>query len=223
MIDLVFIVILLAACLIGARKGIIGAAAGLFGTLLAYLGAAKIAVPLLTPGLAKALLPQCEKVLLGSVGDSVRQAVQTPFAQATQSLDGLLEALHVPGHLFDAVGQKLVESGDSVLRAAAEVISRQVAPILAFLAGFLLCKLVLWALVHVIGGGLPVVRTINRGAGLLLGAVGGAAIVVALCLGVRAFAPQGFGGAFSQQAVEESMIGGAVYRLLPPSAPAAGS
>lgn len=217
MIDLLFIVILLAACLIGARKGVIGAVAGLFGTLLSYLGAAKIAVPLLSPGIAKAIFPQCEKMLLSTVGEGLRQAVEAPFAQAAQGLDGLLEALHVPSHLFDAVGQKLAESGDSVLSAAADVISRQVAPVIAFLAGFLLCKLVLWALVHVIGGGLPVVRTLNRGAGLLLGAVGGAAIILALCLGVRAFAPQGIGGAFSQQAVEDSLIGGAVYRMLPAS------
>lgn len=217
MIDLLFIVILLAACLIGARKGVIGAAAGLFGTLLSYLGAAKIAVPLLSPGIAKAILPQCEKMLLGTVGEGLRQAVEAPFTQAAQGLEGLLEALHVPPHLFDAIGRRLAESGESVLGAAADVISRQVAPVIAFLAGFLLCKLALWALVHVIGRGLPVVRTLNRGAGLLLGAAGGAAIILALCLGVRAFAPQGIGGAFSQQAVEESLIGGAVYRLLPSS------
>ena len=67
----------------------------------------------------------------------------------------------------------------------------------------------------VLGSHLPVVRTLNKGAGLLLGLVGGLAVVAALCVGIRAFAPQGVGGVFSLQSVEQSYIGGLVYGLLP--------
>ena len=40
MVDLIFVVIILAFALFGARRGFFGALAGLFGTLLSYLVAA---------------------------------------------------------------------------------------------------------------------------------------------------------------------------------------
>ena len=102
-----------------------------------------------------------------------------------------------------------------MLAAATQAVSQAVAPVIAFVIGFLLCKLALWVLACVLGSHLPVVRTLNKGAGLLLGLVGGLAVVAALCVGIRAFAPQGVGGVFSLQSVEQSYIGGLVYGLLP--------
>ena len=52
MVDLIFVVIILAFALFGARRGFFGALAGLFGTLLSYLVAAKAIVPALSPAVA---------------------------------------------------------------------------------------------------------------------------------------------------------------------------
>lgn len=215
MVDLIFILILLGACWMGARKGVFGAVAGLCGSLVSYLGAAKIAAPALSPAIAGMLEPRIQRMLLDTAGDKLAQAIQAPVSALSAELTPLMQALHIPENLFDAVRQNLQTSGQDLLSAAAQAISREMAPAIAFLIGFVLCKAVVWALVHLAGSRLPVVRVVNRGAGLALGAAGGLVIVVLLCLGMRAFAPQGVGGFFDQQTLAQSYIGGLVYSLFP--------
>lgn len=214
MVDLIFVVIILAFALFGARRGFFGALAGLFGTLLSYLVAAKAIVPALSPAVAGWIAPYCERMLLQAAGEEWAGAVEQPLDQIGQGLGEMLENMHLPAELADSVLQA-ADGGQTVLAAATQAVSQAVAPVIAFVIGFLLCKLALWALACVLGSHLPVVRTLNKGAGLLLGLVGGLAVVAALCVGIRAFAPQGVGGVFSLQSVEQSYIGGLVYGLLP--------
>ena len=73
-----------------------------------------------------------------------------------------------------------------------------------------------WISPHLAGCMTPLFRLPGcASSALLLGLVGGLAVVAALCVGIRAFAPQGVGGVFSLQSVEQSYIGGLVYGLLP--------
>lgn len=215
MIDLIFLAIFLIACWAGARKGVFGAAAGLCGSLISYLGAVKIIGPALTPMIAGILEPSVEKMLLQAAGDRLSQVIQGPAAALGAQLDSLMQSLRIPEHLFDAVRQNLQISGQDLLSAAAKAVSQEIAPVLAFLAGFALCKGVVWLLVYLAGSKLPVVRAVNHGAGLALGAAGGLLMILLLCLGMRALAPQGVGGFLDQQSLAQSHIGAFVYGLFP--------
>ena len=214
MVDLIFLAIFLGACWIGARKGVFGAAAGLCGSLISYVGAVKIAAPALTPMIAGILEPSVEKMLLRAGGDKLSQVIQGPAAALGAQLDSLMQSLRIPEHLFDAVRQNLQVSGQDLLSAAAKAVSQEIAPVLAFLVGFTLCKGAIWLLVR-LAGKLPVVRAVNHGAGLALGAAGGLLTILLLCLGMRALAPQGVGGFLDQQSLAQSHVGAFVYSLFP--------
>lgn len=218
MVDLIFVLIFLGACWMGARKGVFGAIAGLCGSLISYVGAVKIAAPALTPMIAGILEPSVEKMLLRAAGDRLSQAIQGPASALTAQLDSLMQSLRIPEHLFDAVRQNLQVSGQDLLSAAAKAVSQEIAPVLAFLIGFAVCKGIVWILVRLAGSKLPIVRAVNHGAGLALGAAGGLLIVLLLCLGMRAFAPQGVGGFLDQQSLAQSRVGAFVYGIFPEKA-----
>ena len=101
------------------------------------------------------------------------------------------------------------------ISAAAKAVSQEIAPVLAFLVGFTLCKGAIWLLVRLAGSKLPVVRAVNHGTGLALGAAGGLLTILLLCLGMRALAPQGVGGFLDQQSLAQSHVGAFVYSLFP--------
>ena len=116
---------------------------------------------------------------------------------------------------MEAVHSQVENGGGEVLEAAIQTVSQSLAPVIAFLVGFALCKLVLWLLVRVVGGTLPLFRTVNHGAGLCLGALGGVVMIALLCLGLRSFAPEGVGGFFAQEALAESKVASFVYQIFP--------
>lgn len=217
MVDIIFIVLFLGACLLGARRGLVGAFTGLLGTLISYFASVKLLAPLLTPLAVPLVTPYCRDLLVKAVGQGGLDALQIPASQAAGQLDQVLGALGLPPGMTEGLGDALAQGSSTVLDALSQGLARQVAPMLAFLAGFLLCKIALWLLVHLCADWLPGVRTINKGAGLCLGALGGAALVVLLCLGLRAFAPQGIGGLLDQQAIAQSQIGSLIYSFLPPA------
>ncbi len=210
MIDLIFLVLFLLMCFWGARKGILGALMGLVGSLLSYVGA-RMLVPVLTSPIAELLQPVAGKVLEKAAEGQLEAAGAT----AEESIHTLLSAVHAPESLMEAVHSQVENSGGEVLEVAAQAVSQSLAPVIAFLVGFALCKLVLWLLVQVVGGTLPLFRTVNHGAGLCLGALGGAVMIALLCLGLRSFAPEGVGGFFAQEALAESRVASFVYQIFP--------
>lgn len=210
MIDLIFLVIFLLMCFWGARKGILGALMGLAGSLLSYVGA-RMLVPVLTSPIAELLQPVAGKVLEKAAEGQLEAAGAT----AEESIHTLLSAVHAPESLMEAVHSQVENSGGQVLEVAAQAVSQSLAPVIAFLVGFALCKLVLWLLVQVVGRTLPLFRTVNHGAGLCLGALGGAVMIALLCLGLRTFAPEGVGGFFAQEALAESKVASFVYQIFP--------
>ena len=167
MIDLIFLVLFLLMCFWGARKGILGALMGLVGSLLSYVGA-RMLVPVLTSPIAELLQPLVGKVLEKAAEGQLEAAGTT----VEESIHNLLSAVHAPESLMEAVHSQVENGGGEVLEAAIQTVSQSLAPVIAFLVGFALCKLVLWLLVRVVGGTLPLFRTVNHGAGLCLGALG---------------------------------------------------
>ena len=165
--------------------------------------------------IAGILEPSVEKMLLRAGGDKLSQVIQGPAAALGAQLDSLMQSVRIPEHLFDAVRQNLQVSGQDLLSAAAKAVSQEIAPVLAFLVGFTLCKGAIWLLVRLAGSKLPVVRAVNHGAGLALGAAGGLLTILLLCLGMRALAPQGVGGFLDQQSLAQSHVGAFVYSLFP--------
>lgn len=210
MIDLIFLVLFLLMCFWGARKGILGALMGLVGSLLSYVGA-RMLVPVLTSPIAQLLQPLVGKILEKAAEGQLEAAGTT----VEESIRNLLSAVHAPESLMEAVHSQVENGGGEVLEAAIQTVSQSLAPVIAFLVGFALCKLVLWLLVRVVGGTLPLFRTVNHGAGLCLGALGGAVMIALLCLGLRSFAPEGVGGFFAQEALAESRVASFVYQIFP--------
>ena len=206
MIDLFFGVLFLLMCFWGARKGVLGALAGLLGSLASYVGA-RLLVPVLAPRIAAYLQPLVDQTL--------KEAAAQQMGAAEEGIRFLLHSIHIPENLLEAAGSRLEGSGGEALEAAAQAVSQSLAPVIAFLAGFVLCKLAIWLLVRVVGGALPFVRTVNHGAGLCLGALGGIVMIVLLCLGLRSFAPTGMGDILSQESILESRVAAFVYQVFP--------
>ena len=119
-------------------------------------------------------------------------------------------AAEVIGVVGGSIGERLYEAK----------VYFQMTDLLAWTVVIVVCsvgfeKLVLWLLVRVVGGTLPLFRTVNHGAGLCLGALGGVVMIALLCLGLRSFAPEGVGGFFAQEALAESKVASFVYQIFP--------
>lgn len=215
MSDLIFIAIILASACFAGRRGIVKTVAGIFGTIAAYFATVKLIVPALTPIVAKTITPFCTRWLTGVATKSdVAAQVTVPYEAATDGLSNLLTSLKIPANLFDNISEKLAETGNSILAAAAETIGRELAPLIALILGFIAVKLVIWLAVKILSANIPVVRQLNSAAGFLLGTLSGALIVFVLCCLLRTFAPQGIAGFLSYEQINASIIGGFVFSLL---------
>lgn len=215
MADLIFLCIILGMTFLAGRKGLFRLFAGAFGTIIAYFGAAKWAVPKLTAPAQEILTPLCRSFLSRAAEkSSVLQTVQQPYDATSQNLGQLLKALHVPHGLTQEVGDKIAETGHNILNSAAEIISKEIAPLLVFLLAFFLIKLAIWVAAQVFSADIPLVSGLNRTAGCLLGACSGVLVVVVLCVGLTAFAPQGVAGVLSQESISQSIIGSTVFRFI---------
>lgn len=214
MVDIILIlIIIISACLAG-KRGIIKTVAGMFGTIAAYFATVKLVMPWLAPKIATIITPLCTKWLSGIAQKSdVATQVTAPYSQATSSLDSLLAALKIPSTLFSDIGDKLAETGKSILAASGEAIGRELAPIIALLLGFVVIKIAIWFVVKLLSADIPIVRTLNHGAGFLLGAASGILIVIVLCIGLRAFAPQGIAGLLSIEQINASLIAGFIFKI----------
>lgn len=214
MSDLIFIAIIIGSGCFAGRRGIIKTVAGMFGTIVAYFATVKLIMPTLTPIVAKTITPFCTRWLTGVAAKSdVAAQVTGPYEAATDGLSNLLAALKIPPNLFENISEKLAETGNSILAAAAEAIGRELAPLIALILGFIAVKLVIWLLVKIFSANIPVVRTLNSAAGFLLGTLSGILIVFVMCCLLRTFAPQGIAGFLSYEQINASIIGGFVFSL----------
>ncbi|MBQ7492506.1 MAG: CvpA family protein [Clostridia bacterium] len=197
--DILFLAILLIWIAAAAKKGAFRAVSGIAGTVLGV-----IVAWIFQSGLAELIEPLLRPVLQGLAQRADLSAVR-----------GLEQGSALSDLVFQSssVTDKLGELYQSLMARLAQQLSLRLAPIIAFLLLFLLVKLAIRILCAVLDWDIPVLSTLNRFAGGLLGALSGALIVLALCWAVMRFAPADNVGFLSRPCLQRSVIGGLVSRL----------
>lgn len=210
-IDFGLIVVFVACVWLAARRGIFNAVSGIVGSVAGLVGAL-----LLTPrleGLTAGLLRPF-------VGGMVKRAAQSAGLEgilsssvAEDTLEGfsqLLDALGVPSGAQSAAVSGAQSAGQSLSDAAAQALSAQLAPVVTFVALFLILQLAVRIVCSLLSLNIPLLRSVNRLGGALLGAAAGAVMVSVLCWGIMRYAPMERTGLLNRPALLESRVGGAV-------------
>ena len=192
-VDLILLLILVTCVLSGYRKGLLMGLMGLLITVLCCLGATA-ARNALTPRTAEYLEPRLTALLLPSVEEEisrhtdsmVEQAGEVGFSVAGQEMtvSDLTEflkrfGLDVEETVSQSAGQALEPVALAVSGAIARILAEKVAGALIFFTAFLVIFLVLRsaALALNLVDRLPVVHTLNRVGGALLGLAGGVLVM----------------------------------------------
>lgn len=215
-IDLALIAIFVLCVVIGARRGVLRAVAGLVSSIVGLVGAIKLS-PAISPLIAKIIAPffagTVKKAALSAGVDGI---LSSPVAQDTYAgFVKLLEALKLPNASADTLFQSAADTSEKLSRAAGDALAARVAPILAFVAVFVALQLAVRVLASLLGhDGIPMLSSLNRMLGGLLGALTGAVVVLVLCWGAVKYAPVEDIGLLNRHTLEQSRIGGTLAELL---------
>lgn len=215
-IDLALIAIFVLCVVIGARRGALRAVAGLVSSVVGLVGAIKLS-PAISPVIAKIIAPflagTVKKAALSAGVDGI---LSSPVAHDTYAgFVKLFEALKLPNASADALFQSAADTSEKLSRAAGDALAARIAPILAFLAVFVALQLAVRVLASLLShDGIPVLSSLNRMLGGLLGALTGAVVVLVLCWGALTYAPAEDIGLLNRHTLEQSRIGGALAELL---------
>ena len=186
--------LILLLCITGAAKrGAFRALSGMAGSVLGLLlgnhfqdGLAVFIEPVLQPMLrnlaCKADLSRVTGLEAGSLLSDL----------VTQSVD---------------LREKAGELYETLLTALADTLTASIAPILAFLIIFFLTKLAFRLVCGLLELDIPILSTLNRFAGGLLGALAGSLIILVLCWAVLRFAPEENVGLLSLHCLKQSYVG----------------
>ena len=203
--DLIFLAILFLCAFFGARRGAIKAISGIVSTLASVIGAYY-----LTPR----FISTTTQLIMPVVGRMVNHAA------AKLGMSALLSAQAAGGVREDCLkllsalgigkqaGEGILASGagQQVASVAKNALSQLLAPGITFVILLIIIKIVVSLIFRLLGMDIPILRTLNHGAGLLLGLLSGAVLILALCWGGFRYAPQE-GSVFSVHALQESRIG----------------
>ena len=227
--DLLFLAVLLFMYEYGKRRGAFRVAAGLLGTVGAWIGALALRPQvqplverLLTPYAVRAVTSAADSVGLTPVLEATVELSGTAgaLAQSAATLGDQLAALGLPGQMAGLAEQLgITNSLSGTLSAAAalgeispiqllaESLVGRIAPTLTFFLLFLLIKLAIWLCVRVLSLDWPIIGALNRMAGGAIGLLGGAVLVLALCTGVFLFGSPEPAGLTSRMLLSQSLTG----------------
>ena len=203
-IDIILVAILILCITVAARRGAFKAAASLGGTVLGGV-------------LAFRLTPQHSGIAEGLLRPWVSRTVDSSeaFSGGGDKLTELLEHLSLPASLADGWKDKAESARQALAESVTDRVTALIAPAVTFVVIFLAVKLAVWLLSRLLSADVPVLRTVNRFAGGLLGAAAGLLLVFVLCWGAFRFAPEEeLLGFLSREAVKSSVIGGIVDILV---------
>lgn len=160
--DIIAALIIAVAAFCGAKKGLVRSVFGLSSLILSLILSLTL-YPLVTDFLADSV-----------VGDYVRLNAYKVFdAQETEPAEAQEagETLHLPSVLSDGLTNAANEAAGAIKESVAESTAALALKLLGILVVFILTKVILWALSHVLGiiAKLPVIRSLNK---LLGGAMG---------------------------------------------------
>ena len=197
--DIIFVMILLICTWGSAKRGAFRALSGMAGSVLGLLLGNHF-----QDGLAVFIEPALQPMLHNL-------ARKADFSHVTG-----LEEGSIPSDLVtqsEALTEKAGELYDSLLLSLADTLTASIAPILAFLIIFFLTKLALRLICGLLELDIPVLSSLNRFAGGLLGAAAGCLIVLVLCWAILRFAPVENVGLLSQHCLKQSQIGTLILPL----------
>ena len=198
--DVIFLSILLFCTWRTASRGAFRAVSGLAGTVLGLIFGNHF-----KDGLAVLIEPILRPVMddLAKKADLTRV---TGLEEGSVLSDLILQSQQLT--------EKAGELYEAFLARLSEALTVSLAPILAFLIIFVLTKLALHLMCALLDLDIPVLSGLNRMAGGILGALAGAAVVLALCWAVIRFAPAENIGLLSLPCLEQSYLGRLLVPLL---------
>lgn len=196
--DLAFVAIFFASILWAANRGALKAISGIAGTL-AGLAGGLLLQDRIAPKIETFLTPLVEKTIGNWDFSKFMELGSQTMSNLSQELADVITAWEqnsggqIPPELVTGI------TGEIVPRLAA---------VLSFLLIFLAVKLAVTALLHLFNDHIPVIRTLSKGLGAVLGAVSGLLIILVLCWAVLHYAPADeAAGLINQQSLRQSYIG----------------
>ena len=203
--DLIFLAILLLCAFLGARRGAIKAISGIVSTLTSVLGAFYL-TPRMTSTTTRLIMPVVGRAVNHAAEKLGMSALLS--APAVESVrEDCLKLLSALG-IGKQAGEGILTSGagEQVASVAKNALSQLLAPGITFVVLLIIIKLVVSLVLRLLGMNIPILSTLNHGAGFLLGLLSGAVLVLAICWGGFRYAPQE-GSVFSVHALQESRTG----------------
>lgn len=197
--DVLFVLILLLCIWGAAKRGAFRAVSGIAGTILGLILGNHFQA-----GLAVFIEPVLQPLMR-----SLAQKADLSQVSGLEEGSILSDLVEQGGTLSEKVG----ELYESFLASLADTLTDSLAPILAFLIIFFLTKLALQLVCSLLDLDIPLLSSLNRLAGGLLGAVAGCLIVLVLCWAVMRFAPAENIGLLSQHCLQQSHLGGLLVPL----------
>ena len=191
--DVLFAAILLFCTWGAAKRGAFQAVSGIAGTVLGVILGNQF-----QGGLAVFIEPALRPVM-----ESLAQKADLTRVTGLQTGSVLSDLVEQGGQLSEKVGALY----ESLLTSLADALTVSLAPILAFLIIFILTKVAFRLVCGLLELDLPLLSSLNRLAGGMLGAVAGALIILALCWAVMRFAPAENVGLLSQHCLRQSYLG----------------
>lgn len=232
--DVIFLLIVIFMFFVGKKRGAVRVVTGLFGTLAAWIGASALSpsltpltVRLVTPYASSAISRGAEAMGLTPVLDTA-VAISDGMAQTASSLLTLgekLSALGMPEQLSELAGRLGVTGTlesmvpeTAVTLTPAELLTQamvaKIAPIATFFILFILIKAAISIVSRLLSLDWPIFSSLNHMAGGLIGLLGGALLVLALCAGILTWGTAEEAGLTSAVMLRESFIGGFAARFI---------
>ena len=222
-IDAAVVVILMSFALIGAKRGLFRALAGLVILVLSLVGAGMLATSF-APPLADMVTPALENYVSRQVEsafatqfDGAELTLELPdlerleLSQLEDRLEGLLEQLGVDaedwGTMTEEIRSNIAEGGAAVQDAVLEAVAGPLVEALMYGVVYILAFILLMVLLHVLFGAmglvakLPGLRSLNTLGGGILGLAEGILVVF---LGV--WVARRMGVSFDSEALAEAHI-----------------
>lgn len=211
LIELILLLFLVTCCLSGYRKGLVMSLGVLLILALSSLGAT-VAQEALAPRAVEAIEPKVQQVVREQLQRELEEKTQgavegagdVSFSVGGEQVDlgglmGMLGALGIPveTQVTEGANQALSPALDAAAGAVARALVEPVAELVIYLAAFLILYLLLHSLTLALNvvDRLPVIHTLNRAGGAVLGLLGGLLVLTVLTVVCRrtGWLPEEFG------------------------------
>jgi len=218
-VDLAFLAIIVVTIVLCTKRGLFKSISGIAGTVIGFIGARMLGSAVARP--IAALINPIFKSVFNS--EKVQQAFANLAAKAAEGITDIYDVLIESGlkektaelisGAFERMGGSIVDfashyADGTLSESLAASAAAAIAPVIAFILLFIVIKLLVSLLCKLLSANIPVLRTLNKMGGFILGTVSALLIVVLLCWGIVIFAPEESVGFFSLQTLENSIIGG---------------